>query len=166
MNNTIKEIDNSKIHFKSYTPMYQQYLDELNNDENVRKFVNFSNHNSRLIFYGDDFVGAYRVELSDEEDCFEIFIGLMQKYRGLGIANHVVSYLAEVYSKNNPGCRYAYLSIDKNNESSIKMANRCGFVEDENLERELRDNNDPNTLIFVKPNQYYVDKDNSKGMSI
>lgn len=159
-------MDYSKIHFKSFTPIYQQYLDDLNHDENVRNFVSFANHNSRLIFYGDDFAGAYRVEFSDDGDCFEIFIGLTQKYRGLGIANHVVSYLAEVYFENNHQARYAYLSIDKNNEVSIKMAKRCGFIEDEDLERELRDNNDPNTLIFVKPNQYYVGKDNIKGMSI
>ena len=159
-------MDYSKIHFKSYTPMYQQYLEDLNHDENVRKFVNFANHNSRLIFYGDDFVGAYRVELSDEEDCFEIFIGLIKKYRGLGIAHHVVSYLAEVYFENNHQVRYAYLSIDKNNEASIKMASKCGFIEDEDLERELKDNNDPNTLIFIKPNQYYIGKDNLQNMSI
>ena len=78
----------------------------------------------------------------------------------------MINYLTEVYFANNTTAKYAYLSIDKNNETSIKMANRCDFNEDEDLECELRDNNDLYTLIFVKPNQYYVEKDNSQVISI
>ena len=36
------------------------------------------------------------------------------------------------------------------------MAHNCGFIENSNLEQELRDTGDDRTLIFSRKNPFYI----------
>ncbi len=149
------------LEFKSCLPEYINYLNSLNNKKDINKYITFSPYNCKLIFYLNDFVGAFRFDyVLDSDPYIEVFIALEEKYRGKGIGSYIIYDLINEYFENNPSCSYARLSIDKNNSSSIYMALKCGYKEDEELEEELREYNDYQTLIYVKHNPYFNKKSN------
>lgn len=153
-------MDFSKIRFKSYTPSCDKYLDTYLNDKTITEYVSFSKWDSSFIFYGDDFVGFYKVLIRDYDlNDREIYIALIPKYRNKGIAFYTINTLTDNIFKNDIECEFVHMSIDKYNISSINLAKRCGFVENTVLESELRNDGDNRTLIFSMKNKYYESKD-------
>lgn len=151
-----------KIKFKSFMPSYEKYFELYLQDKSITEYVSFSTYDSSLIFYNEDFVGFYKTITPDEEvNDKEIYIALIPKYRKQGIASYVVNTLTNNIFTSNPDCEYVHLSIDKENTSSINMANNCGFIENENLEQELRDTGDNRTLVFSKENPFYIKENKS-----
>ena len=55
------------------------------------------------------------------------------------------------------------MSIDKDNIASINLAKSCGFIENKELEEELRENKDDRTLVFSSKRKI---NENKKDMSI
>ena len=152
-------MDYNKIRLTSYIPIYEKYFEMLKNEKSITDFVSFFKHDSRLIFYDNDFVGFYKTMYRDDDSLDrEIYIGLIEKYRGKGIAKYVINLLTSNIFYNDPNCEFIHLSIDKDNISSIKLAHSCGFVENEELEKELRENNDNRTLVFSIQNQFYKEE--------
>ena len=104
--------------------------------------------------------GNVLLKFKDDSLDREIYIGLIEKYRGKGIAKYVVNLLTSNIFYNDPNCEFIHLSIDKDNISSIRLAHACGFVENKELEKELRENNDDRTLVFSIENQFYKEEKN------
>lgn len=150
------QIDFNKIRLTNYIPIYDKYFDEYLKDPTMNRFVSFSKRDSSLIFYEDSFVGFYKTMFRDEEqNDREIYIGLIPEYRGRGIASYVVTTLTKNLFESDPQCEFVHLSIDKDNSSSIILAHNCGFVENLDLEEELRAYGDNRTLIFSIRNKSY-----------
>lgn len=148
-------MDFNKLDFKQFSPNYESYLDEINSDKSVSEFVTFSKSDSRFIFYEDDFVGCFKTMLIDDDlPDREIYIGLIKKYRGKGIAKYVINKLSNNIFESDNACEYIHLSIDKENLASINMAKSCGFIENTDLENELREYGDDKTLVFSIKNPY------------
>lgn len=159
-------MDYNKIKLASYIPIYDKYFEMLKEDKSITDFVSFSKHDSRLIFYDNDFAGFYKTMYRDDDlPDREIYIGLIEKYRGKGIAKHVLNTLTSNIFESDPNCEFIHLSIDKDNTSSIKLAKSCGYIENKELEVELRENNDDRTLIFTIKNQIY-DEENKNNMTL
>lgn len=153
-------MDYNKIKFISYSPIYDKYFDILKEDNSITKFVSFSKHDSRLIFYDNDFAGFYKTMYRDDDlPDREIYIALIEKYRGKGIAKYVIDTLTNNIFESDPNCEFVHLSIDKDNISSIKLAQNCGYTENEKLEDELRENNDNRTLVFSIKNKFYIEEE-------
>lgn len=146
-----------KIKFESFIPSYEKYFETYLKDKSITEYVSFSKWDSSLIFYDDDFAGFYKTTTPDDEaNDKEIYIALIPKYRKKGIASYVVNTLANNIFRSDQDCEYVHLSIDKENTSSINMAHNCGFVENTNLEQELRDTGDNRTLVFSRKNPFYL----------
>ena len=150
-------MEGNKIKFESFRPSYEKYFETYLKDKSITEYVIFSKWDSSLIFYDNDFAGFYKTITPDEEvNDKEIYIALIPKYRKKGIASYVVNTLTNNIFTCNPDCEYVHLSIDKENTSSINLANNCGFVENTNLEQELRETGDNRTLVFSRKNPFYV----------
>lgn len=148
-----------KVSFPPLLPDYIKLFDLAKNDENIRKYVSFSPVDSNLIFYENDLAGFYKVVFRDEDTRDrEIYIALLDKYRGLGLAQYVVGTLATNIFSNDCSCNFIHLSIDKENLASIKMAESLGFIRNEELEQELREYNDYRTLIYSLRNKNYSEE--------
>lgn len=146
-----------KIRFESYIPLYEKYFETYLKDKSITEYVSFSEWDSSLIFYDDDFAGFYKTTTPDDElNDKEIYIALIPKYRKKGIASYTVNTLTNNIFASNQACEYVHLSIDKENTSSINMAHNCGFIENSNLEQELRDTGDDRTLVFSRKNPFYI----------
>lgn len=156
----------NKIRFSSFIPSYEKYFDILKEDKSITNYVTFSKHDSNLIFYDDDLVGFYKTMYRDDDlPDREIYIAIVQKYRGKGIANYILSTLCNNIFESDTNCEFIHLSIDKNNIPSIKMAEKAGFKRNEELEKELRKYNDNNTLIYtIKNNIYTNERENNMTM--
>lgn len=154
------EVD--KIKFESFVPSYEKYFETYLKDKSITEYVSFSTWDSSLIFYDDDFAGFYKTITPDDEvNDKEIYIALIPKYRKKGIASYVVNTLTNNIFTSNQDCEYVHLSIDKENNSSINMAHNCGFIENTNLEQELRDTGDKRTLVFSRKNPFYIKESES-----
>lgn len=154
------EVD--KIKFESFVPSYEKYFETYLKDKSITEYVSFSTWDSSLIFYDDDFAGFYKTITPDDEvNDKEIYIALIPKYRKKGIASYVVNTLTNNIFASNQDCEYVHLSIDKENNSSINMAHNCGFIENTNLEQELRDTGDNRTLVFSRKNPFYIKESES-----
>ena len=154
------EVD--KIKFESFVPSYEKYFETYLKDKSITEYVSFSTWDSSLIFYDDDFAGFYKTITPDDEvNDKEIYIALIPKYRKKGIASYVVNTLTNNIFASNQDCEYVHLSIDKENNSSINMAHNCGFIENTNLEQELRDTGDNRTLVFSRENPFYIKESES-----
>lgn len=152
----MNDIDLGKISFKSYTPKYDECFDVYGKQE----YVSFAKWDSNLIFYDDEFAGFIKVYVRDyERNDREIQIALIPKYRGKGLATCVITSFVNNLFKANSSCEAVHLAIDKRNIPSIKMAINCGFVENEDLERELREDGDEFTLVFTVKNMNYGSND-------
>lgn len=148
-----------KVTFPPLIPDYIKLFDLAKNDKNISKYVSFSPVDSNLIFYENDLAGFYKVVFRDEETRDrEIYIALMDKYRGFGLAQYVVGTLATNIFLNDINCKFIHLSIDKENLASIKMAESLGFIRNEELEQELREYNDFHTLIYSLKNRNYSEE--------
>lgn len=146
-----------KIRFESYIPSYEKYFETYLKDKSITEYVSFSKRDSSLIFYDDKFVGFYKTMTPDDDlNDKEIYIALIAEYRKKGIASYVVNTLTNNIFASNQNCEYVHLSIDKENTSSINMAHNCGFIENSNLEQELRDTGDDRTLVFSRKNPFYI----------
>lgn len=152
-------MDFSKIRFASYNPTYDEYFDYYLKDKSITQFVSFSKWDSSLIFYDDDFAGFYKNIIRDDDlNDRELYIALIPKYRKKGMASYVVNTLTHNIFENHPDCEYVHLSIDKDNDSSIRLAQACGFCENTTLEQELRESGDNRTLVFSTQNKNYGEK--------
>ena len=72
------------------------------------------------------------------------------------MASYVVNTLTNNIFTASPDCEYVHLSIDKENTSSINLANNCEFIENSSLEQELRETGDNRTLVFSRKNPFYI----------
>lgn len=148
-------MDSSKISFKGYMPSYKQYFDLIKEDKTVSKYISFSEHDSTLIFYENSFCGLCKIIDFDDSENKEIHIALLNEFRGLGLASCVIQLISNNIFQSNHGCQYAVLSIDKENNSSLKMAVKSGFELNQELTRENAECGDENTIVFTKSNPYY-----------
>lgn len=152
----------NKIKLVPYNPTYDKYFDILKDNKSITQFVSFSKHDSRLIFYDNDFAGYFKTMYRDDDSADrEIYIALIEKYRGKGIAQYVINLLTNNIFESDYNCEYVHLSIDKDNISSINLAKNCGFIENIKLEQELRENNDNRTLVFSIKNKFYIEENKS-----
>ncbi len=150
-------MDFNKINFKSFIPSYERYLDILNSDEEVRKYISFSKYDSKLIFFDYDFVGCFKtMTLDDESNDREIHIAIIKKYRGMGIASFVINKLTDNIFESDNTCESIHLSIDKNNEQSLKMGTKCGYKLNEELTKDNINMGDSNTIVLSKKNPNYI----------
>ena len=148
-----------EITFKGFVPSYKNYLDEINSDESLTKFVSFSSSDSRFIFLNDTFVGCYKTMLRDDDlPDREIYIGIKKDFRGRGIAKYVLNTLTKNIFETDNACEYIHVSIDKDNIASINLAKSCGYTENKVLENELRENKDDRTLVFSTKRKTYENK--------
>lgn len=82
----------------------------------------------------------------------EIEIAILEQYRGKGLSSIILDDLCkQLFTRENP-CHSVFLSIDKRNHSSIRMATKNGFYLNEERTKELRKYGDLNTLVFSKDN--------------
>jgi len=146
-------MDFNKISFPPFIPSYKDYFN-LAKDPSIKEFVSFSETDSNLIFYDNEVAGFYKVVYrSDELNDREIYIALLAKFRGFGLAQYIVNTLCQNIFANDINCTSIHMSIDKDNFSSIKMAESLGFKRNEELEAELRLYNDFRTLIYTLPSK-------------
>lgn len=148
-------MDSSKISLKSYIPSYKQYFDLIKEDKTISKYISFSEYDSNLIFYDNNFCGLYKVIDFDDEENKEIHIALVNEFRGLGLASCIIKLISNNVFQSNHNCQYTVLSIDKENNSSLKMAVNSGFEFNEELTKDNVVCGDENTIVFTKNNPYY-----------
>ena len=149
----------SKINFKGYIPTYEKYLEEINSDKSLTKFVSFNSSDSRFIFYDDEFVGCFKTMLRDDDlPDREIYIGIKKEFRGKGIGKYILTTLTNNIFDSDNACEYIHVSIDKDNEASINLAKSCGYIENKELEDELIKYGDDRTLVFSNKRKTYEDK--------
>ena len=148
-------MDYTKINFKSYVPSFEKYINMVNTDSTINKFVTFSKYDSKLIFFEDTFIGCFKTMIRDDDlPDKEIYIGILPEYRKKGISKYIINVLCNNIFESDEACEYIHLSIDKNNEASIQMAKSCGFIENLELENEIKKYGDDKTLIYSKRTPY------------
>lgn len=148
-------MDFDKIALMFYVPQYEEYFKRYAKDKSIKEYVDFTPWNCRLIFYGNELAGFLKVFTRNEEiNDREISIALIPKYRGKGLATYMITTLVNNLF-GDTSCEFVHMSIDKQNIASIKMALNCGFIENEELERELREDGDDRTLVFSIRNMNY-----------
>jgi RimJ/RimL family protein N-acetyltransferase len=149
-------MDFKKVKFSSFIPGYEKYFDILKTDKSITNYVSFSKYDSSLIFYDNDFAGFYKTMYRDDDlTDREIYIALIEKYRGMGLASYVINYLTNNIFDSDKNCEFVHLSIDKDNKSSINMAINCGYNINKELTKENIDMKDERTLVFSKKNPNY-----------
>lgn len=150
-------MDFKKVSFPSFIPSYKKYF-ELAKEQSIAKFVSFNEYDSNLIFYDNEVAGFYKVVYrNDELNDREIYIALLEKFRGCGLAHFVIKTLCKNIFSNDLNCEAIHMSIDKDNLASIKMAESLGFKRNEDLEKELREYNDFRTLIYTLKSRLHND---------
>jgi len=71
-------------------------------------------------------VGQVRLDYEEEE--VEISISILNEFRGKGIALRSVEMVCEMV-KSGGGAKHVLAEIYKDNQASIKMFEKCGFVQ-------------------------------------
>ncbi len=156
------KIENS-LRFESYNPSYDKYFTILKEDESIKNYVSFPKNNSTLIFLDNVFIGVCRISLRDyDSNDMEIYIAIVREYRCKGLAEKVLEQLCHNIFLANDKCHYIHLSIDKENETSIKMAEKAGFKRNEVEEGELRLYGDNRTLVFTIESLDLINKPSRK----
>ena len=146
-------MDFSKVSFSSFIPAYKEYF-KLAKDPSITKYVSFTEENSSLIFFNKKLAGFFRIDYrSDELNDRELYIALLEQFRGAGLAQYVIKTLCNNIFIGDKSCEEIHLSIDKDNTQSINMATCLGFERNTELERELREFGDFRTLIFTIKNR-------------
>ena len=151
-------MEQSVITYHSYNPSYDNLLNLVKKDEQISKYLSFSQTDSKFIFINDKFVGFCKTFPVDDENLeYEIEIAIIEQYRGKGLASIILEDLTNhLFLHSNS--QMVQLSIDKSNSASIRMAAKNGFILDETKTKELRKYGDTNTLIFSKEN-YILNND-------
>lgn len=152
------------ITFKGFIPTYKKYLDEINSDESLTKYVSFNSSDSRFIFMEDEFVGCFKTMLRDDDlPDREIYIGIKKEFRGRGIAKYILNTLTKNIFESDGACEYIHVSIDKDNIASINLAKSCGYTINKELTDELIKDGDNRTIVFSSKRKTY---DNEKRIDL
>lgn len=153
------------ITYHSYNPSYDNLLNLIKKDEQINKYLSFSQTDSKFIFINHDFVGFCKIFPVDDENLeYEIEIAIIEQYRGKGLASIILEDLTKHLFLGPNICQTVQLSIDKSNSSSIRMATKNGFILDEVKTKDLRKYGDTNTLIFSKEN-FILNNDYQNGIT-
>jgi len=106
LNSLDKEIFNSHC--------YSNYLDILKDDKSL---VCLGKENSEIVGY------TYFKVTQDE--CELYHVGVAQKFRGLNIANRLLSYSSNILKER--GVKKIFLEVRQNNKIAIKLYENYGF---------------------------------------
>lgn len=81
------------------------------------------------IIVEEKFIGF--IGITDLPDHPSIFFALLEEYRGLGYMEECIRKVQK-HVCIRYGCTHIYTEIDDNNNESIQLLVRCGFIKDDN----------------------------------
>ena len=155
------KIDNFELIF--YNEQHKDIKDEFIFGESSSKFINnienrlsikpnedFFNH-GYLVKYKDNVV-AYLYVSGITNDNIYLEYSVLNKYRNQKIASNLINSITN-YIFNNFNINEIKLNISKDNRSSQKVAENCGYYLDDEEEYLYTDKSD-----FVINNPYYINK--------
>lgn len=128
-------ISKNRAHLEKYDPFVSQFQNLKDVEEALRQIQDYYDNGISLscgIWEKNSLIGYFICGLDLETKSMECGYGLAQKYQGRGIITRTAQIILR-YAFEELGMNYAWLTCWTNNAPSIKVAERLGFRQDQEV---------------------------------
>lgn len=162
----MQKIKLETLYLDRYSEKYKKLKDEFNGNSSSR-FVdsindrlessalnnNFSFQSAYVILDNENPVGYVYISNNVKDEVF-LELSILKDKRNMGYGSKIINELSD-YLFNKYNIRFVKLDIDPSNINSVKTAEACGFLFDE---EEYERRNYIGRMVFYKESECYINK--------